>query len=137
MTALVIASKKQIAALKKDKRWVPLDKAKGLRGKKFSAAVIARVAKMPNTKTPLTLNQIPGMPHNVIFTRDKTPTCVEIWGTQTQLHLLGEVWMPVDREVLPIDSMSIQDFKRLFFFTLPKGKAVNGRISLCGGLRTK
>jgi hypothetical protein len=112
--------------------------AKGLTGKKWNKKVLA---KIPNTKTPLTLNKIPGMPHNVIFTRDVTPVItnkgfeISIWGVQSQVYKVKGVWWGKGDNLLGV--ISLKEFNRLFCFSLPKGKAVNGRVMLCGGLRTK
>jgi hypothetical protein len=117
--------------------------AKGLTGKKWSKKVLARVAKKARETSPLALNAMLGMPHNVIFTRDSfkaTSNRIFVWDTSGQVRKqLGGCYYQLKRQWdhSHISILSVKSFKALFGFTLPKGKAMNGRISLCGGLRTR
>lgn len=80
-------------------------------------------------------------PHNVVFTRDKEITSNKIycWDVTGQVRKFSGCWFQLKLQWAHTDigNMSLASFKALFGYTLPKGKAVNGRISLCGGLRTR
>jgi hypothetical protein len=87
-------------------------------------------------------------PHNVIFTRDESkqntrrPTFgdrfIAVWGISEQVHKSQGVWLNGNGgNVGLLTLLSVSSFKSLFGFTLPKGKAVNGRMTLRGGMRTR
>lgn len=79
-------------------------------------------------------------PHNVIFTREYYFDFIQVWDTSTQVTIINGCWgqrSDKGRRKVPKAKMSLLGFKKLFGFILPCGHAINGNMTLCGGLRTK